>query len=212
MSLLFEKAGESLPKSFLFNMEPLWTKAQSAKQLLSISVPSTPVSPLDGLNLPVVGEPPIFWSSQGSSSSSNSQDAEGVLSLLSKAQASKSMICQIHGMPPAEVEVLMQCYGTSLMVYHLALEMNEISYHLLSHLDHEKDAVFGEGVWVLRNLHKLEDGQCESAERAMQDFDNVYFQEWRSMINKLFLSRFRPRSQNVMTAFYPYSSFLAPSP
>ncbi|KAH6916217.1 hypothetical protein BKA70DRAFT_1419131 [Coprinopsis sp. MPI-PUGE-AT-0042] len=194
MSLLFEKAGESLPKSFLFNVCHCCGGATVDESSISEATLVNQHAQYS-LNLPVVGEPPVFWPSQGSSSSSSSQDVEGVLSLLSKAQASKSMICQIHGMPPAEVEALMQRYGTSLMVYHLTLEMNEISYHLLSHLDHEKDAVFGEGVWVLQNLHKLEDGQRESAERAMRDFDNIYLQEWRSTIDKLFLSRFRPCSQ-----------------
>ncbi|KAH6913558.1 hypothetical protein BKA70DRAFT_1421822 [Coprinopsis sp. MPI-PUGE-AT-0042] len=108
-----------------------------------------------------------------------------------QARISEPAICKLRSAPPQELEATMETYGRSLMYYYLALEMRELSDRLLSHMDISKDDIFGDGTWLsdASNRQQLDDEQREHVERAMANFDNIYRNEWRILVEKLFKAR-----------------------
>jgi hypothetical protein len=100
-------------------------------------------------------------------------NVDSPLDLPSQARVSRSAVRRLCAMSPASLEAITATYGRSLLYYYLALEMREISDRLLSHMAHRRDAIFGEGSWLVNPSNRLylDDDKREHVERALAEFD-----------------------------------------
>lgn len=104
------------------------------------------------------------------------------------------------------VEVILHHHNKAIVAYHVALEMQRVSTSILSQMRDQKDTLFGQGMWLLRNADELGE-HSQTVHRAMgmrkwdegkkgvftcpfvSDFPSVAYQEhWRSIAETLFLS------------------------
>lgn len=77
----------------------------------------------------------------------------------------------LHNLSPEQVDEILSQHAEASVLHQTALEMHWVSSTALSEIDRQKDTLFGDGLWILEHLDKLDEAQRLAAQEAMAKWD-----------------------------------------
>ncbi|KAH6909492.1 hypothetical protein BKA70DRAFT_1474420 [Coprinopsis sp. MPI-PUGE-AT-0042] len=94
----------------------------------------------------------------------------------------------MYDLSPETVDHILAQHGEALMLHQAALRMHRVSSIALSEIKRRKNALFGEGVWIIHHLDNLDEAQHRAARKAMARWDTVYQEGLNRAAHRLLFS------------------------
>ncbi|KAH6906912.1 hypothetical protein BKA70DRAFT_1223778 [Coprinopsis sp. MPI-PUGE-AT-0042] len=94
----------------------------------------------------------------------------------------------MYDLSPETVDHILAQHGEALMLHQAALWMHRVSSIALSEIKRRKNALFGEGVWIIHHLDNLDEAQHRAARKAMARWDTVYQEGLNRAAHRLLFS------------------------
>lgn len=91
------------------------------------------------------------------------------MSLMSSAKVNDES--RMRALEPDQVGDILGHHLEALVLFHAALEMHRVSTRVLSEVRRSRDALFGEGIWIIHHLGDLNEAQRLAADKAMVNWD-----------------------------------------
>ncbi|KAH6873865.1 hypothetical protein BKA70DRAFT_1449975 [Coprinopsis sp. MPI-PUGE-AT-0042] len=90
---------------------------------------------------------------------------------------------------PERLQVILHQHTTAMIAYHVTLELQRVSSCVLAQMRDQQDALFGEGMWLLRHTNDLGEAHRQMVDQVMgaEKWDKAYQEQWRSIAEKLLL-------------------------
>jgi hypothetical protein len=113
-----------------------------------------------------------------------------------------------HELSDDRIQSILRHHSKAIVAYHVALELQRVSAGVLSQMTDQRDALFGQGMWLIRNIDDLGDPAHSATVRQtmtstmwnegtkvltpysfVSDSPSAaYHEQWRSVADQLLLS------------------------